>query len=190
VAPDIVLIGPLAVGKTTVGAALSARLGHPQVSMDDVRWGFYDELGYDAAEADRRFAEGETMPDRLAYGRPFEVHAIERLMAVTVRGVVDLGASNSVFDDEQLLARVERALMPAAVVLLMPYPDAEASIELLADRLTQIVAAKGEPLSPTLLQLNEYFVRHPANRRLADVVVHTGERTPEELTDEIVHRLR
>lgn len=189
-APDVVLIGPLAVGKTTVGAALAARLGQPQVSMDDVRSDFYDELGYDAVEAERRFTAGRTIPDKLAYGRPFEVHAVERLMAATTRGVVDFGASNSVFDDEQMLARVEWALLPATVVLLMPYSDAEASIELLVDRLTQIVTAKGEPLSPTLLQLNEYFVRHPANRRLADVVVHTGERTPDELSDEIVHGLR
>ena len=184
------LIGPLAVGKTTVGAALAARLGHPQVSMDDVRWDFYDELGYDAVEAARRFTAGRTIPDKLAYGRPFEVHAVERLMAETTRGVVDFGASNSVFDDQQMLARVEGALLPATVVLLMPYPDAEASIELLVDRLTQIVTAQGEPISPTLLQLNEYFVRHPANRRLADVVVHTGERTPDELSDAIVHGLR
>lgn len=35
---DIILIGPIGAGKSTVGALLADRLGLPQCSMDDLRW--------------------------------------------------------------------------------------------------------------------------------------------------------
>ncbi len=44
---DIVLIGPVRAGKTTLGKLLAERLGVPQVSFDDERWRYYKEIGYD-----------------------------------------------------------------------------------------------------------------------------------------------
>ena len=43
---DIILIGPIGTGKSTLGRLLAAKLGLPQVSMDDVRWDYYREIGY------------------------------------------------------------------------------------------------------------------------------------------------
>jgi dephospho-CoA kinase len=45
---DVVLIGPIAAGKSTLGTLLSAALGLPQCSMDDVRFRYYREIGYRA----------------------------------------------------------------------------------------------------------------------------------------------
>ena len=47
---DVVLIGPIAAGKSTLGTLLSAALGLPQCSMDDVRFRYYREIGYRAQE--------------------------------------------------------------------------------------------------------------------------------------------
>jgi ATPase subunit of ABC transporter with duplicated ATPase domains len=44
---DIVLIGPVRAGKSTQGKLLAKRLGLPQVSLDEVRYGYYKEIGYD-----------------------------------------------------------------------------------------------------------------------------------------------
>jgi adenylate kinase family enzyme len=44
---DIVLIGPVRSGKSTVGRLLAERLGLPQVSLDSQRWQYYKEIGYD-----------------------------------------------------------------------------------------------------------------------------------------------
>jgi hypothetical protein len=185
----VVLIGPLAVGKTTVGVALASLLNLPPCLLDEVRWQYFDEIGYDRDEAARRFASGRTVPEKLAYGMPFEVHAIERAVADHQDGVIDLGASNSVFEDPQLLARAEAALSGANVVLLLPSPDPTASARILADRLRAIVESKGERLTDELLGLNEYFIRHPANGRLARLTVYTGDRTPDEIAREIAQWL-
>ena len=38
--------------------------------------------------------------------------------------------------------------------------------------------------------MNEYFVRHPSNYRLAKLTVYTEGRSPEETRDEILERVR
>jgi hypothetical protein len=181
----VVLIGPLAVGKSTVGAALGASLGVKVCSVDDVRWGYFDQIGYDSAEAARRLAAARTPAEMVAYGQPFEAYAIEQIMARRSSGVIDFGASNSVYDDPVLLARVQAAVSAARVVLLLPSEDAATSERLLAARLKAIVQAKGEQLSDDLLALNAYFIRHPSNRQLAHEVIYTAGRRPEAIADEI-----
>ena len=47
VIPDIILIGPVRTGKSTLGKLLAEKLGLPQVSLDDLRWKYYGEIGYD-----------------------------------------------------------------------------------------------------------------------------------------------
>jgi len=44
---SIVLLGPVSAGKSTQGRLLSAALGRPQVSLDEERWRYYREIGYD-----------------------------------------------------------------------------------------------------------------------------------------------
>jgi shikimate kinase len=44
---DIILIGPIGAGKSTVGSLLAVQLGLPQCSMDERRWHYYKEIGYD-----------------------------------------------------------------------------------------------------------------------------------------------
>ena len=44
---NIILIGPVGVGKTSVANELSTKLNLPIISMDTVRISYYKELGYD-----------------------------------------------------------------------------------------------------------------------------------------------
>ena len=186
----IVLIGPLAVGKTTVGTQLASLLSVPLCSVDEVRWAYFDEMGYNRLVAERLFAAGRTVAEKLAYGQPFEVYAIERIMAARSSGVIDFGASNSVYEDASLLSRVEAALSAAHVVLLVPSKDPAKSEQVLAERLEMVMRAKGEVVSDELLALNSYFIRHPANRYLAGQVIYTSGRPPTAIAQELAHSLR
>jgi len=186
----IILIGPLGAGKSTVGRLLAEKLGQPQCSLDEVRWGYFDEIEYDKELAASAARSAREMRDRWSYSKSFEVHAIERTLADHSHGVIDFGASNSVYEDEAQLARVEKALAHYPnVILLMPSPDPDESAEILKDRLNLIVKAKGEELNQDLLDVNEYFVTHPSNRRLAKMVVYTKAKTPAEVCDEILEKL-
>jgi len=159
--------------------------------MDDVRWKYFDEMGYDREMASRHFHSGRNIPEKLSYARPFEVHAIERALAEHPRSVIDFGASNSVYEDPLQFSHVEQVLAACPnVILLLPSRYPEESVEILKKRLTQIVGAKGEAVSQELLDLNEYFVRHPSNYRLARMVVYTEGKSPEETCEACVRIIK
>src|SRR5438093_2199836 len=159
---DIVLIGPPGAGKTTLGELLAAKLDVPQCSMDDVRWGYYSEIGYDA-DVQKSLWEQQGFDAVMRYWKPFEAHAVERLLNehhdCAPGCVIDFGAGHSFYEDESLFARVQQALAPFPnVVLLLPSADLDESIQMLNER-TKDVAPPGFDHTP--------FVKHPSNQRLA-----------------------
>src|SRR5579859_4726669 len=174
----VILIGPMKVGKSTVARLLAARLGIPRHPLDKNRWTYYREIGFDEEHA-RSLVESGSLDAALNYCKPFEVHAVERHLADSQDCVVDFGAGYSVQDDPVLQERIRRALAPHPhVVLLLPCPDADQSIACLNDRVDENLRA-----------LNEHYIRHPANRSLAQAVVYTRGKTPEETCADILRTL-
>lgn len=185
----VVLIGPLAAGKSTVAAILARSLKVRVCSIDDVRWKYLDQIGYDRAEADRRFAEGQNPAEKMAYRERFEAQVIEQVLAAHSYGVIDFGASNSIYENPGLLVRVQTALRGTNVVLLLPSEDPEESERVLGARLRALLRAKGEQVSEEILALNAYFIRHPSNRQLAQITFYTSELRPEDIAIGIVSSL-
>jgi hypothetical protein len=106
---DVVLIGPIAAGKSTLGKLLSVARGLPQCSIDDVRFRYYSEIGYDESFA-KRLYQSEGFWGLYRYWKPFEAHAVERVVEDHPNSVIDLGAGHSVYEDDALFVRVKRAL--------------------------------------------------------------------------------
>ncbi len=50
---NIILIGPSGAGKTTQAKLLSQRLDLLMLDLDDIRWDYYAEIGYDHDAAER-----------------------------------------------------------------------------------------------------------------------------------------
>ena len=187
---SIILIGPIGVGKTTVGRLLSERLVLPLCSVDEVRSGYYEKVGYDKSRAAAIGATEQGVRGLLRYAEPFDVQMVKMLLAEFQRGVMDLGASNSVFDKYDLLTQVENVLAPYPnVILLIPLPDKKESAEILKDRLTRMLTEEGKPFSDGLFELNEYFIQHSSNYQLAKQVIYTEGKAPEIIRDEVIRRL-
>ena len=178
---DIILIGPIGAGKTTIGELLAQKLGLPQISMDNVRFDYYQEIGYD-----RGWAEEKRKTNGIwgvyPYWKPFEAHAVERLLAEHHTCVIDLGAGHSVYEDPALFDRVQKALAPYPnVILLLPTPDKDESIEILNER---------EPfLRDITPNINAHFIHHPSNETLAKITIYTQDKTPEETCEEILRTI-
>ena len=152
---------------------LAERLGLPYCSVDGVRWAYYQEVGYDKTLASLIAASDQGIQGVLRYSKPFEARMVEMVLA-DHHGIIDFGASNSVYDDKKLLARVERVLAPYPnVILLLPSPDMDELAKISRDRLTRKLTNEGREFTDELFELNETFVKHSANHRLAKLVIYT-----------------
>ncbi len=176
---DIILIGAIGAGKSTVGSLLAKRLNIPQHSMDDLRLGYYKEIGYDEEFA-RNKRESEGFWGIYQYWKPFEAYAVERLLSEHHHCTIDFGAGHSVYEDDALFQRVQQVLAPYSnVILLMPSPDRDESVQILNERNEYV--SDGQP------NINEHFVRHSSNDKLAKFTVYNKGKTPEETCEEILN---
>ena len=179
---DIILIGPIGAGKSTLAALLAGRLGVPRCCMDEERWPYMQEVGYDPAVADGIRKRDRHWGNVFAYWKRFEAHMVERLLEEHRGCVIDFGASQSVYEDEADFVRVQAALTDYAnVVLVLPSQDPAESLRVLKERVWDGVAGG--------FDFQEHFVNHPSNRRLATLTVYTEGKTPAETCDEILRRL-
>ncbi|MCA0455824.1 MAG: shikimate kinase [Chloroflexi bacterium] len=182
----IILIGPISAGKTTIGELLSKRLKLEWVQLDEIRWPYYDEIGYDNEVTKQRHEQGG-IEAVVNYWKPFEAHSVERVLADYDDCVIDFGGGQSVYEDEVLFARVQKALEPYPnVVLLLPSPDLDESVKILNSR----IPLDDPNILPFLYQLNTHFVKHPSNLTLAKITVYTNGRTPDQTCDDIIERLK
>ena len=173
----IVLIGPMRAGKSTQAALLAEALGKKRVSLDDVRWDYYKEVGW-SKETEGEYRKTEGVTGVIRYWRQFDAHAVERVLADHPGCVIDFGAGHSVYDDAAAFARAQAALEPIAnVVFLVPTGDADESFQILADR---------DSIKSGGIDGNLYFLRAPEIRALATQVVITEGRTPEQTGDDIL----
>lgn len=166
---------------------LAEKLHISRYSVDDNRWDYYKEIGYDEAEAGRLARSEGGARALLQYWKPFEAHAVERIVATQSNCIIDFGAGHSFYEDDALFNRVQAALAPYSyVILLLPSPDLDESVAILNARFVALLQRELGHVDPELLKVNELFTRHPSNHRLAKITVYTERKTPEAVCNEIL----
>jgi len=174
---DIVLIGPVRTGKSTVGKLLADSLELPQISFDNVRWAYYQEIGYDENLARDIRARGGFLA-LVLYWNLFAAYAVERLLSDYRNCVIDFGAGT--YETQESFNRVQQALSRYRnIVLLLPSPNKEASLRILRERDTN-------PPLDLNFDFNAHFLNHHSYYDLAKFTVYTSGKTPAETCEEIL----
>lgn len=176
-AQNLVLIGPVSVGKSTLGQLLSVQLNRPHCSLDDARWNYFNEIGFDK-DVQHHIWQTKGIDGVLRYWQPFEAYAVERVLADYQDAVIDFGGGYTIQDDPALFFRVQQALLPHYVVLLLPSRELTASIQILSER------TRGK--LPESFDLEGYIAKHQATYSLAKLLVYTEGMSPEETRDYIM----
>lgn len=173
----VILIGPIGTGKSTLGKLLAERLGRPQLALDEIRWTYYKEIGFDEA-VQREIGEREGFAGVYRYWKRFEAHAVARALQDHQHCVLDFGGGHSVYEDATMFAQVEPLLAAQPnVVLILPSPDLDESVAILKERNTPKI--EGVPVT-------RYLVTHSAFRALATQIIYTQDKTPAESCAEIL----
>jgi shikimate kinase len=182
---SVVLIGPAAVGKSTVGPLLADRLGTSFVDLDGVAASYYAEAGRSLNTFVAKVDEFG-YPDAHRWWQSARLHAVRRVLEDHPGAVVALGAGHSHFEDTMHAKAVEGLLRDQIVVLLMPEPDPHRSITTLRRRAE---ASKGHDWIRDGVDYLDLWVRSPQNRSLADHVVYCLDRSPGTLASDVAEKL-
>lgn len=174
---EIVVIGPVGVGKTTVSKSLAERLNVPKVSMDDVLFDYFREVGFDENHW-KDIATKLGKPAAYRYLKVFGSYGVKRILQDNKDCVFDFGGGGVMGEFPDEFAAMKAALADFEnVVFLIPTKDKAESLQYLYQRL------KMNPAGWTIL---EHLVFHPTHELLAKHVVYVKDKTPEQVCEEIL----
>ncbi len=174
---EIVLIGPVGVGKTTTAKLLAEKLSIPHVAMDLLLEKYMREVGYSETHW-REIVEKQGKPAGYRYLKVFGSHAVRRLLDDHRNCVFDFGGGGVTGEFPDEWERIQSALAPFRnVVFLIPAEDKKESLQFLYNRM------KINPEGWTIL---EHLVYLPSHELLAKHTVYTKGKTPQEIANEIL----
>lgn len=165
---SIILIGPMGSGKSTIANLLCKKCNMPRVSLDNREQlsNLYEQRqNFDSFKEFEFFLTGTVLTNL-----PEPV-------------IIDFGAGHSIYEDEAMFLEMQSLLSRFSnVTLLMPSEDKEESITILNQR-------KGIEAGSEKDFDNRHFVNMPCNYVLANITEYTKDKTPEQITDEIIQQI-
>ena len=160
---SIILIGPSGAGKSTVARELSQIMNMPNLSLDPI------------ANKGRALGFMKIFKSVDDYNSCMIKILLEQAKLRGMPGIVDFGAGHSVYNDLNIFKGIKARLSKFKnIVLLLPTPDIEKSLQILSSRST------GD------YRPNRKFITSPCNRELSTMTVYENDRTPSEVAMEII----
>ena len=168
------------VGKTSVAKELALFFKTERLSIDNLRWTYFDEIGYDKKKADMLMKKGHQ--DLMEYWEPFQGHAVKRMMKDYSQRIIAFGAGFSRYDDVKLFNEVKNALKEHIVIFLNPSRDIELGKKMIYERT--------ENFNDFMKKAIDSMIEHPTNELLADHTIFVENSSPKEVAGQIIELLQ
>jgi len=187
---NIILIGPMASGKTAIGNELSHITGFKSNPVDKLKWYYRLQNGYDLVKS-QSILRSMGFEALLEYAKPYFTPNDLKELLNDFSGIIDLGATDTHSNDLNTIKAINEVLAPYPnIFLILPYDDEQLSKSVLSKRLIQRYkndSLKGPVLS-TYLKKNEEFLMSPQNLLIAKHVIYCNDRPFHQIAQEIIYK--
>jgi len=166
----IILIGPMGTGKSTVAKLLENQIeGMHRISLDN------KDLLKMLYEKERKFRDFKN----------FEFMLTGTVLSSLKKPyIIDFGAGHSVYEDKNLREQMKKMCAQFKnIILLLPSMDKEKSREVLAERRKIKLGSHKD-------QDNWHFITSPNNYELATNTLYEENKTPEDISREILQLVK
>jgi shikimate kinase len=185
--PWMVLAGPAASGKSTLGRIIAERVRRPFVDLDAIADRYYREVDWSIAKLREHSAAAGRLAAEADW-EPARAHAVARVVADHPGAVIALGAGHTSYTRDEHLATVRAALRQCGdVVHVLPSPDRRSSLAVLRER---CIAAKGRTWIVDGHDFLAQWLEDPGPRLVATRTVYTRTDTPEQTAERLLRTSR
>lgn len=183
IATPILFIGPVRAGKSTIAHFIASQLKFSHISLDELRWGYYNEIGYDDELAKQIRAQGGFLA-LMFYRQLFDAYSVELVLGEYPEAVIDCGAGIGPFENQEHMQCIHALFEPIPnIFLLSPSQDIEESLMILRQR-------DVNPPADLKSDINTHFFHNPGYRLLAKHIIYPKDKTPKQSCAEVVKLLK
>jgi len=187
---NIILIGPLATGKSTIAAKLSGISGLLNHPVDKLKWYYRFKNGYDL-HTSTKILKKQGFEELIKYVQQYFGPDELRAILYEFAGIIDLGATDSYCTDVFHLRKLKKIFNNFPnVFLILPSPSEEISVKILNDRLTRRYENDSlkAPVMNSYIEMNKKFIASEFNKQIANHTIYTEGKTIEMLANELLNK--
>lgn len=188
---EIILLGPMGVGKTTLALHLSEKLGILNYPIDRLKWYYRFKNGYDLAKGTKILRTYGFHELSNYFNDYFGNHELAVILDEFRGGIFDFGASHSHFEDFNDLQEAKAILTPFSnIIQLLPSDNFETNCKILDERIQkryEDVEWKREVLD-SYIEQNRIFLLSNSYSFLARETIYTEGKSIEEVGEAILEK--
>ena len=188
---EIILIGPMAVGKTTVSLLLSAKMNICNLPIDDVKWYYLLKNGYSISKANTILLDKGFQAKMKYFYNYFGIKEIKRILKDFKGGVFDFGATHTYFENVKVFKEIKKAFSPFHnIFLLLPTNNSDVNCSILKERMSfrYKYSDKKQQILKSYFKYNEKLIRSNTYCDLANHIIFTEAKSLNQICDEILSR--
>ena len=189
---EIILVGPMGVGKTTLALHLSEKLGILNYPIDRLKWYYRFKNGYNLAKGTRILKESGFQELAKYFNDYFGNDELFQILDEFRGGIFDFGASHSHYENYDDLLEAKRILAPFPnIIQLLPSDDFITNCNILDERIVkryEDVEWKREVIN-SYIEQNRIYLLSNSYSSLAKKTVYTNGKTIEQVGEEILNKV-
>lgn len=188
---EIILIGPMLAGKSSMALILADHFEFPIINIDQIKWKYLAEYGLTQSHAENLLIN-YGVNEMINFYKPYESLIVEKILSNYKKCIFDFGAGFSIYDDVFLQNKINKILFEYKnIFLILPSENMSLNKRILGERLK--IKIKNDPFLTkhyhALYNLCMYFLDHPTNNTLAKHILYTHGVSKTKLIQQVIKKI-